>query len=239
LDKVFDDALVKLESEFRGKLSLAGIIPRLERTGDGDGGFMTLEEKQSVEAEKGEPDKVSKIIAILRKKDNDAFTRFRYILRKSGNDTWDKELGEEVAKLKAASSRTVKKMNPLATNSDSDWQHALAELESELLASVSLGGVLPLLEKTSANKDGFMTRVERLSLRDDIDNSQKLRKIIQSLRKKDVHAFDSFCRILHKSGNSTLAETLRVRASRLQMSGVDPEGKDTRERGGYTLMSCN
>jgi hypothetical protein len=92
MDKVFEDALVKLEKDFRVRLSLDGILPRLERTRDGGGGFMTQEERLSVEAEKTDPDKVSKIIAILRRKDNDAFERFREILRESGNELWDKRL---------------------------------------------------------------------------------------------------------------------------------------------------
>ena len=84
------DALVELESELRVNLSLVGIIPLLEKTQDGRGGFMTRIERMSVEAEKGDPDRVSKIIEILRKKDNDAFDRFCTILKRSENEVWEK-----------------------------------------------------------------------------------------------------------------------------------------------------
>ena len=96
MDTNRQDALVELESELRVNLSLVGIIPLLEKTQDGRGGFMTREEKISVVAEKGDPNRVSKIIEILRKKDNDAFDRFREILKRSGNEVWEKTIREYV-----------------------------------------------------------------------------------------------------------------------------------------------
>ena len=86
------DALVKLESELRVNLSLDGVLPLLEKTKDGRGGFMTREERMLVEAERGDLDRVNKIIGILRKKDNRAFDRFCAILCESGNEVWGKKL---------------------------------------------------------------------------------------------------------------------------------------------------
>ena len=85
-------ALVRLESELRVNLSLDGILPLLEKTEDGRGGFMTRLERMSVEAEREDPDRASKIIGILRKKDNRAFDRFCEILCESGNEVWGKKL---------------------------------------------------------------------------------------------------------------------------------------------------
>ena len=89
------DVLVKFESELRVNLSLNGVLPLLEKTQDGRGGFMTREERMSVEAKKGDPKRVSKIIEILRKKDNDSFDRFCEILKESGNVVWGKRLREQ------------------------------------------------------------------------------------------------------------------------------------------------
>ena len=86
------DALVKLESELRVNLSLDGILPLLEKTQDGRGGFMTRVERMSVEAEGGDLARASKIIGLLRKKDNRAFDRFCEILCESGNEDWGKKL---------------------------------------------------------------------------------------------------------------------------------------------------
>ena len=103
------DALVKLESELRVNLSLDGVLPLLEKTEDGRGGFMTRVERMSVEAERGDLDRVSKIIGILRKKDNRAFDRFCEILCESGNEVWGKKLRDAVnaaAKSRVAESRS-------------------------------------------------------------------------------------------------------------------------------------
>ena len=91
------DALVVLESELRVNLSLDGILSLLEKTEDGRGGFMTRGERMSVEAEKGDPDRVSKIIGILRKKDNRAFDRFCEILCESGNEVWGEKLRDALS----------------------------------------------------------------------------------------------------------------------------------------------
>ena len=98
MDPNRQDALVKLESELRVNLSLVGILPLLERTQDGDGGFMTREEKMSVEAisEGNVAERVSKIIDILRKKNNDAFDRFCEILKQSGNEVWEDKLRKTI-----------------------------------------------------------------------------------------------------------------------------------------------
>ena len=94
MDSSRQDALVKLESELRVNLSLVGVMSRLEKTGDGEGGFMTRDERMSVEAIPVEdsPRRVDKIIVILRKKNNVSFNRFCTILYQSGNETWGEKL---------------------------------------------------------------------------------------------------------------------------------------------------
>ena len=104
MDTNRQDALVELESELRVNLSLVGIIPLLEKTQDGRGGFMTRVERMSVEAEKGDPDRVSKIIEILRKKDNNAFDRFCDILKQSGNEVWEKTIRKYAERVAAQGS---------------------------------------------------------------------------------------------------------------------------------------
>ena len=98
MDPNRQDALVKLESELRVNLSLVGILPLLERTQDGNGGFMTREEKMSVVAipEGNVAERVSKIIDILRKKNDDGFDRFCEILKQSGNEVWEDKLRKTV-----------------------------------------------------------------------------------------------------------------------------------------------
>ena len=96
MDANRQDALVESESELRMNLSLVGVVPLLEKTQDGRGGFMTREERMSVEAipQEDGPGRVSKIIETLRKKDNDAFDRFCAILKQSGNEVWEKTIRE-------------------------------------------------------------------------------------------------------------------------------------------------
>ena len=96
MDPNHQDALAKLESDLRVNLSLVGVVPLLEKTEDGRGGFMTREERMAVEAipQEDDPRRVSKIIDTLRKKDNDAFDRFCKILRQSGNKVWEKRIRE-------------------------------------------------------------------------------------------------------------------------------------------------
>ena len=82
---VHDARLVEAEAEMRTKLSLEGLIPLLERPA---GGFMTQEERVLVTSASTDPEKVSKIISIIRKKTNEDFVRFCSILDKSGNEHW-------------------------------------------------------------------------------------------------------------------------------------------------------
>ena len=107
MDANREGALVELESVLRVKLSLVGIIPLLEKTQDGRGGFMTLEEKMLVVAIPQEygPQRVSKIIEILRRKDNNAFDRFCAILKRSGNEVWEKTIREYVERATVRSSK--------------------------------------------------------------------------------------------------------------------------------------
>ena len=83
--KLYDDRLVEAEADMRIKLSLEGLIPLLERPA---GGFMTQEERIAVTSASTDPEKVSKIISILRMKTDEDFVKFCNILDKSGNQHW-------------------------------------------------------------------------------------------------------------------------------------------------------
>lgn len=87
------NALVSLESDLKVNLSVAGLFSRLERPA---GGFMTEDERKSVEAVQGTSNQVGKIIGILRGKDNKDFEAFQKVLRQSGNEVWEKRIDEEV-----------------------------------------------------------------------------------------------------------------------------------------------
>lgn len=88
-------ALVSLEHELKVNLSLAGILSQLACP---DGGFMTGDERRSVEEVQGKSNKVGKIIEILQRKDNKDFDIFQKILRESGNEVWTVKLNEESAR---------------------------------------------------------------------------------------------------------------------------------------------
>ena len=88
-------ALVSLEHDLIMNLSLAGLLSRLERPA---GGFMTEDERKSVEDAQGRSNQVSKIIEILRGKGNKDFDAFQEVLRKTGNEVWAKEIDEEAAR---------------------------------------------------------------------------------------------------------------------------------------------
>ena len=81
--------LVQFEAEMRTKLSLEGLIPLLERPA---GGFMTPDERIAVTNTSTDPEKVSKIISILRKKTDGDYVKFCNILDKSGNQHWTASL---------------------------------------------------------------------------------------------------------------------------------------------------
>ena len=85
-------ALVSLESDLKVNLSLVGLLSRLERPA---GGFMTEDERRSVEEVQGKSNQVCKIIEILRGKGNRDFDAFLKMLRKSGNELWAGKIDEE------------------------------------------------------------------------------------------------------------------------------------------------
>ena len=85
LCKLYDDRLVEAEADMRIKLSLEGLVPLLERPA---GGFMTREERIMVTSAPNDPERVSKIISILRMKTDEDFVKFCNILDKSGNQHW-------------------------------------------------------------------------------------------------------------------------------------------------------
>lgn len=84
-------ALSSLEHKLKLNLSLEGILSRLERPA---GGFMTEDERSSVEDMQGKRSQVQKIIEILRRKGNRDFETFQKILRESGNEVWAEKIEE-------------------------------------------------------------------------------------------------------------------------------------------------
>ena len=89
LCSTYDDRLVQNEASLRTGLSLVGLISLLEGPA---GGFMSQEERISVDSERSDPEKVSKIVSILRKKTDKDYLKFCDILEKSGNEHWAKML---------------------------------------------------------------------------------------------------------------------------------------------------
>lgn len=84
-------ALVSLEHDLKANLSLAGLLSLLERPA---GGFMTEDERKSVEEVQGKSNQVSKIIEILRGKGNRDFDAFQRVLKKTGNEVWAEKIDE-------------------------------------------------------------------------------------------------------------------------------------------------
>ena len=79
------NALASLDHDLKLNLSMVGLLSRLERPA---GGFMTAEERKSVEEKEGESKQVGKMIKILRGKGNNDFDTFLTMLRESGNEVW-------------------------------------------------------------------------------------------------------------------------------------------------------
>ena len=84
------DALLRLEHDLRMNLNLVDILCRLDQPA---GGFMTPEERMSVEAEEGRNEKVGKIIKILQSKGNKEFDVFLKLLKETGN-VWASKRGK-------------------------------------------------------------------------------------------------------------------------------------------------
>lgn len=85
-------ALVSLESDLKENLSLVGLMSRLECPA---GGFMTEDERTSVDEVQGDSKKIVKIIKILKGKGNKDFDTFLKLLRESGNEVWAEKIDEE------------------------------------------------------------------------------------------------------------------------------------------------
>ena len=69
----------------RTGISLHGLVPLLEVPA---GGFMTREERILVTSKESDPEKVSTIISVLRKKTDKDYFKFCNILENSGNEHW-------------------------------------------------------------------------------------------------------------------------------------------------------
>ena len=89
LSKVYDDRLAEYEAKMRTRISSVGLVPLLEVPA---GGFMTQEERIIVTSKENDPEKVSTIISILRKKTDKDYFKFCDILEKSGNEHWANHL---------------------------------------------------------------------------------------------------------------------------------------------------
>ena len=74
------DALLRHEDYLTANLNLDSLLSSLD-----NGGFMTVEEKTSVEAEEGQNKQVIKMVAILSQKGNEEFDAFLKIWKEAGN----------------------------------------------------------------------------------------------------------------------------------------------------------
>ena len=93
MDDVYISALISMETRLRDCLSMVGVVSRLERPA---GGFLSWDERRLVESIPFEPDQISKLVELLRKKSNDDFHRFCRILDKTGNEHLSVELRQKV-----------------------------------------------------------------------------------------------------------------------------------------------
>ena len=97
MDDVYSSALISMETRLRDCLSMVGVVSRLERPA---GGFLSWDERRLVESIPFEPDRISKLVELLRKKSNDDFHRFCRILNETGNEHLSRELKQKAVECK-------------------------------------------------------------------------------------------------------------------------------------------
>ena len=85
----WQNALVKCEASLRVTVNVSSLLPKLERPA---GGFMTQEERYSVEDTEKGSEQVTAIIRILRRKEEKDFLSFCEILASTGNEVSAQEL---------------------------------------------------------------------------------------------------------------------------------------------------
>jgi hypothetical protein len=85
----WQEALAKCEASLRVTVNVSSLLPKLERAA---GGFMTQEERLSVEDTHNSAVQISTIINILRKKEEKDFLSFIKILELTGNESSVEEL---------------------------------------------------------------------------------------------------------------------------------------------------
>ena len=90
---------------------------------------------------------------------------------------------------------------------------AIVSLEHELQTSLSLTGLIPLLEKPAG---GFMTWIDRMSVEALEGRLKRVGRIIEVLRKKGNQEFDAFIEILRRSGNETWATEIEEKAEQFR-----------------------
>ena len=91
------DALLRHEDYMRISLNPDAILTRLDKA---EGGFMTVAERKSVEAEEGQNEQVGRMIEILRLKGNEEFGVFLKILEETGNASVASKLGKSAQQYK-------------------------------------------------------------------------------------------------------------------------------------------
>jgi hypothetical protein len=203
----WQDALAKCEASLRVKVNVSSLLPKLEVVA---GGFMTQEERYSVEdAEKGTA-QVSAIIRILRRKEEKDFLSFCKILESTGNEVSAQELRKSAGPIiiSSAMARSILPSEQVG-NGQQRWQDALAKCEASLRVKVNVSSLLPKLERPAG---GFMTQEERYSVEDAEKGTAQVSAIIRILRRKEEKDFLSFCKILESTGNEVSAQELRKSA---------------------------
>ena len=86
------------------------------------------------------------------------------------------------------------------------YNDRLVEAETEMRATLSPKGLIPLLERPTG---GFMTQEERIEVTSAPGDPEKVATIISILRKKVDKDFINFCNVLEESGNQHWAARLR------------------------------
>ena len=143
LSKIYDDRLAKYEGEMRTGISLHGLVPLLETPA---GGFMTDEERIVITGKENDPERVSKIISILRKKTDQAYFKFCDILEKSGNEHWANQLRVSESP-RSDNLRTMATMEPMLVPQPLSPEPDV-ELISEFLACSAMFLEYPVMTKS-------------------------------------------------------------------------------------------
>ena len=99
------DALVSLQGDLKLKVLMStGLSDKLQLVA---GGFMSATEEQQVRKQHGDDEQMSKLIEILKGKQDKDFITFLKMLRDTNNKLWADELEKRAEEFKKAKSKCV------------------------------------------------------------------------------------------------------------------------------------